>query len=264
MALTAGSRPQATAGDKIETVLPIVHTVSAILVAGTDAEVYVDATAGDVVLTLPDAAASPLAEFFIKRIDNSDNSVAIDTDGGDIDTASDFMLGLQNELIQVKSDATDWKVFNSKTNAISAISFDNVPVPDTGQTVTDTPAVITAFDTDVFGTPGRIIADSGNGQLDILHIANPIRDGYRVEFNMFFAFANNVDILFEVFVDGVATGKGGFETGRGASVIPMSFNVVVAVPTAASSTIEVRVSRITGSSTLTVYKSDLIAERIGG
>jgi len=78
--------------------------------AATDHVVLVDASGGDVTLTLP-LAASRLSEFCIKKIDSSGNTVTIDGNGGEtIDGSTTFVLTEQYDALRIFSDATEWWV----------------------------------------------------------------------------------------------------------------------------------------------------------
>jgi len=74
----------------------------------TDNLIKVDATGGNVTITLPPAAAAAGDGFTIKRIDSSANTVTVDGDGSetiDDETTKDLD---QYTAIQIVSDGTEW------------------------------------------------------------------------------------------------------------------------------------------------------------
>lgn len=75
-----------------------------------DYMLVVDATSGDVTITLPSASTTYRREYIIKKIDSSANGVIISsTDLLDGDTT--FTIGSQYVSIKLKSDGTTWHIF---------------------------------------------------------------------------------------------------------------------------------------------------------
>ncbi|MEY3400804.1 MAG: hypothetical protein RLZZ86_407 [Cyanobacteriota bacterium] len=75
-----------------------------------DFMLVVDATAGDVLITLPNADDCYRREYVIKKIDNTSNLVHIYSSSY-IDGSEDYYLYSQFNSIKVKSDGINWLVF---------------------------------------------------------------------------------------------------------------------------------------------------------
>lgn len=88
--------------------------VSYVLITATDditlddthSEVLGDATSASFSVFLSNPKEG--AVYFIKKIDNSVNTVTVDGDGATIDGASTVVLSAQNEAIMIVSDGTDY------------------------------------------------------------------------------------------------------------------------------------------------------------
>ena len=73
----------------------------------TNAIVFVDCTAGNIIVTLPPAAIG--SHFVIKRIDGSANTITVDGDGSEtIDNVTTKTLPSQYDAIHIVSDGTEW------------------------------------------------------------------------------------------------------------------------------------------------------------
>jgi len=71
--------------------------------------VLVDATGGNITVTLPSATIQPGKQIDIKKIDSSANIVTIATDGSEtIDGTSTAVLSSQHDSVTVASDASNW------------------------------------------------------------------------------------------------------------------------------------------------------------
>jgi hypothetical protein len=80
-------------------------------IATSDTVVLADATSGSVTITLPTASSASGYRFFIKRIDNSANSVSVQRQGSDtIDGATSQSLSLQYMSITVVSNGSNWYI----------------------------------------------------------------------------------------------------------------------------------------------------------
>lgn len=77
----------------------------------TDDVILVDASTGDVIVTLPAAADQIGKQYRIKKVDSSANTVTIDGDGAEtIDDGAIAVLTTQYEAATLVSDATEWWV----------------------------------------------------------------------------------------------------------------------------------------------------------
>jgi len=101
-----------------------------------------DATAASFTLYLPTAVGISGAEYLIKKIDLSSNTITIQPAGTEtIQGSASVTLSQQDEVIDIKSDGTDWRII-SRTNTAN-------------QSVVS-----------VFGRTGSIIAQSGDYNTD--------------------------------------------------------------------------------------------------
>lgn len=76
----------------------------------------IDATSGNVTITLPTAAGN-MAAFIIKKIDSSANTVIIDGNSSEtIDGDTTVTIYDQYNYIEIISDGTNWKIINEFVN----------------------------------------------------------------------------------------------------------------------------------------------------
>ena len=265
MAFIDGSDTNVIAGDQLKSSVYNLANTTRALAPAVDRYVMADATAGSIVLTVPDPSTVAGVAFLIKRIDfNLTASVKIDTAAGLIDITSAFILGNANEIVAIRSDGNRYNVEFSRTFAVASIGYNNPGSPVT-QSIGTTPVIIAAFDTNAFSTTDRIAAQFASSNLNVLNVQNPTQDGYDVTFDITYTFANNVDLLFEIYIGGIATGKATLASGRGSNPIHSMIATIVGVPAPAPTTIDVRVSRLTGGpSDIDTLIANLTAIRIGG
>lgn len=80
-------------------------------VTTSDTVLLADAASGNITITLPAASSSSGYRFFIKRIDNSGNTVTVQRAGSDtIDGATSQTLDLQYTSITVVSNGSNWYI----------------------------------------------------------------------------------------------------------------------------------------------------------
>jgi hypothetical protein len=73
--------------------------------------VLVDATSGNLTITLPLAADANERRYCIKKIDASGNTVTLDGNGAElIDGAANYVLSVQYQSVTVHSNGTAWWV----------------------------------------------------------------------------------------------------------------------------------------------------------
>ena len=81
--------------------------------SSSDMFVLVDASAGEVTVTLPPALGALNQVFFIKKIDASTNAVTVSCRGAEtIDGVAAYTLAARYETVAVASDGTNWYIFN--------------------------------------------------------------------------------------------------------------------------------------------------------
>lgn len=84
----------------------------------------VDATSGNIVVTLPTVAASIRKVFIIKKTDSSANTATVTRASSDtIDGATTYVLSTQYDSVTIESDSGIGWVILSKYSAAAAASF---------------------------------------------------------------------------------------------------------------------------------------------
>ena len=77
--------------------------------------VWVDATKGNVIITLPAAADNTRTVYTIKKIDNSGNTVTIDANGTEkIDGELEIVLNLQYQYVTIVCDGDEWFIIGGE------------------------------------------------------------------------------------------------------------------------------------------------------
>ncbi len=95
-------------------------TANATLTAGQTVAL-VDATAGNVTITLPAVAAAGSGQVYtVKKTDSSSNSVTISPASGTIDGAATLVLSSQYHSVQLATNATNWFQLGQKQIAGSS------------------------------------------------------------------------------------------------------------------------------------------------
>ena len=258
--LDAGTLLYPTGAAAADSARAVAIAASRLLVRGTDMIVMADATAGNVVLTLPDPTTHADVWFFIKRVDGT-LTTYVELLGA-IDFGAGLRMGLPNENLSVMSNGVEWKVMTQRSANFGTISYLNA-APTTQTNITTTPQLLTAWDTNEFETPGVLVPDFTASKVTVAHFDNPTRDGYRFIFSVAAQFQNNIDVDFEVYVDGSPTGIGTGFRGNGANTVLANINIPTAVDAPAPKDISIFVFASSGSNTLTVCKANLTLEKIG-
>jgi hypothetical protein len=84
---------------------------SSYTITNSDTVVLVNATSGNVIVTLPAASGMTGYRFYVKRIDSSSNTVTIGRSGSDtIDGMTSFTLDIQYTAVGVISNGTSWYI----------------------------------------------------------------------------------------------------------------------------------------------------------
>jgi len=90
------------------------YTVNQTLSSSTQF-VYVDATSGNVIITLGAATDNERTVHTIKKIDSSGHTVTIDPDGSEtIDGEQEIELNLQYSYITIVCDGTEWWIIGGE------------------------------------------------------------------------------------------------------------------------------------------------------
>ncbi len=89
----------------------VVHTVTANTGLTTDMDiVLVDATADNLVMTLPAAASSAYKRYTVKKVDSGAHTVTLNGNGANIDGAATQVLSSQYDRVTVVCDGTAWYI----------------------------------------------------------------------------------------------------------------------------------------------------------
>lgn len=77
--------------------------------------VWVDATRGNVIITLPAAADNTRTVYTIKKIDSSGHTVTIDANGNEtIDGEETIVLNLQYSYVTIVCDGDEWLIIGGE------------------------------------------------------------------------------------------------------------------------------------------------------
>ena len=88
---------------------PLSTKTSNYILTGVDHTILVDATSGNLTMTLPAAVGVTGRTYEIKKIDSSSNTVTIDGDGSEtIDGATTQVIIFQYDGVQLRSDGSGW------------------------------------------------------------------------------------------------------------------------------------------------------------
>ena len=80
-------------------------------ITGTDVVIFADGTSGNVTITLPTASSFSGYRFYVKRIDNSGNTVSIARSSSDtIDGQTSITIGAQYESYTIVSNGSLWYI----------------------------------------------------------------------------------------------------------------------------------------------------------
>lgn len=126
----------------------------------TDQVILADATAGNIVVTLPAASAEGAREVAVKKIDSSANTVRVAAAGTDtIDGAASVTLSLQYAWIDITGDGTSkWNILSASTTAVSVAASSVTPgsFASGGYTF---PSTLTVSGTATFSNTGSLNAN---------------------------------------------------------------------------------------------------------
>jgi len=261
MALDIGTMLFAAAGAEANSILPVTISSSKLVTRGVEMLSMLDASAGNVIITLPDATTHSGVWFFFTRSDTNLANYAEVV--GDINLSTSLIMGMPNETLILVSDGNKWIVMGRRSFAFGSIAYTNV-TPTTQLNVTSTPQEFTGWDSNFFSTAGRITPDFTQNHIIINKVDNAVQDGYRVQFDIACEFQNNIQLLFALYVDGVSQQRGSAVVGNGGSEVFTTFNISIGVPAPQPKDISIFVSASSGSNTLTINGANLILEKIGG
>jgi hypothetical protein len=109
------STPNSTLSVNGSLATAVATKVASYNITAADHKIFANASAGDMVITLPSAIGAGGREYYIKRIDGSGNLLTLASAGGTIDGANSILINTQYDFVQVTSDNTNWYITGGKT-----------------------------------------------------------------------------------------------------------------------------------------------------
>lgn len=108
------------------------------------------------------------------------------------------VIGLVDEHIAFKCNGSTWLESGHSTLAFATLS----QVSSASFAVTTSYTKFTGWDTVIFSTPGRLIADLTDNIIDVLDFDGVV-DGYKLDCTLSFEYTNNKVVTAQIAVDGV-------------------------------------------------------------
>lgn len=206
--LIIGADPQSTGPAQIDSIVPGADlTAAAInLVAGTHRLRNYNPTAADIILTLPPPIDGVI--FSIKRVANGGNVIRVV--GETIDgITGDYILGLEGEFVVLIGNAArdTYDIVNQNNPAIAQL---NRATPSTAFPITTSFAQYSDWQSSLFTTPQRIVADLTDDEIGLENLRVPATglQGLRADVDFTIEYTNNNTIQMQLVhsVDGVVSG----------------------------------------------------------
>ena len=223
---------------------------------------YVDPTAGDVTLTLPDSrlTTNDGALVTIKRVENGGNIVKIETASGDFINgySTDLILSNKNEYTTIQAlPVIGWQTLNKHTTAYASIAL---TTPTTFAATTGF-TKLTTWDLDLFSTNQKFEANSSGSTLDVLHHTGAPFDAYAINATVSIEGLKDKYIEAQLY-DGAGNPLSPFVAvnGLGAGK-PITVTLTAEVVMATVGTIEVRLLS-ESAQTLTISAASFLGNRI--
>lgn len=189
--LVNGSDTQATGAEQIDSIVPgAVIVASKTLVAGVDREIFVDPSAGDIVLTMPTIVDG--VRFFIKRVANGANLITFA--GPTIDSiAGAYTLGLMNQYVELVGNIATgtYEIVREKNQSTGSL---NRGTPSTSFGLTTSFVKYTDWEIAGFDTPGKLESSIPNNDIAYLNFRGngvPARSGIAIALQMNIEYTNN-------------------------------------------------------------------------
>jgi len=139
--------------------------------------IVVDATADDVVITLPTAAANAGTRLYVKKTDATANTVTLDGEGSEtIDSALTLVIAEQYVVEGVWCDGTEWHrlITIAETSSTGYVSLPDVKAIDQSLVSGASPTFVTANFTDA--TDKRLMTDAQETVLDSVETNADVTD----------------------------------------------------------------------------------------
>lgn len=156
--------PASTLKSGVANTIPVVVKTVDYTAVKSDGVILVDASAGAVTITLPDATASDTYFLEVKKIDSSANAVTVNRAGTDtIDGLTSWVLSDQYDFIHLQSGNNTWNILEALVEKPTISDFTNAQhdhgsaakggaIPEAGITFNDTGHGHTG------GTDGKLIS----------------------------------------------------------------------------------------------------------
>jgi len=175
--------------------------------------------------------------------------------------STDIILGLKSDSITLLAVAGNWFPIDRNTFAIAVL---DQLTPGAVQLIpTVTPAIVTAFDTDLFETNGILNSDHTSNNITVIHNESLTQggDGFKIGFRIECNYNNNQELFAQIYINGSPVNIEDVRTSSNAFNTVLEAEGVVRVASAPE-TIELRILG-TANTNATFEQCTLIVERVG-
>lgn len=226
-----------------------------------DKSLYDVAVEGTGVFTLPTPSAALNGHIRgIWRSGAFDTTGYISVTGNINGIACERRIGLQYEHLKFICDGITWQ--EDGTN-VQAFCTPQITSPTTFSLTTGYTKLTSWDENPVFETPGRLLWNDTNSQIDIQIIENAVQDGYLINLIMIIEFTNNKVVSGIIAIDGVQT-NGEFDVNALGSGKPVQLQMPLSVGVSVGeSTLEVKLKG-ESAGTLDILSARWTVSRIRG
>lgn len=208
----------------------------------TDDVILVDASSGNVTITLPTAVGNSGKVFYIKKIDTSINTVIVDGDGTEtVEGELTQVIGLQDDFLTLFSDNSNFRIIGAYRGVIAKYST------NAGQSIPNSTATTVIFEDLGYDSHGAMNTSTGEYTV-------PYKGKYRVTSTLTFGSSttwSGTEVLrMDVRVFGISTDSpiNTYPNNSSGGAIAAGIAGSVDVECDAGDVIEVRVDQRSGAS----------------
>ena len=246
--------------------LVTITSAAAYSVLKTTSLIEFDTTLNNIVATLPAILSDPVdngRRFTFFRQTSGLNQVTLTPQAPSTirGEETDIVLGLKSDSLTLLAVGGNWFPIDRNTFAIAAL--DQLTPGEDQLIPIGTPAVVTAFDTNLFSTNGILISDFTTNSISVIHNESLINggDGFKIAFRIECDYANNQELVAQIYVNGSPVNIKDVRTSSNAFDTVLEAEGVLRI-SSAPQTIEVRIIG-TSNSLATYQQCTLIVERVG-
>lgn len=246
--------------------LVTIASAAAYSVLKTTSLIEFDTTLNSIVATLPAIISDPVdngRRFTFFRQTSALNQVTLTPQAPSTfrGETTDIILGLKSDSLTLLAVGGNWFPIDRNTFAIAVIEQ---LTPGEVQLIPNVvPAVVTAFDTDLFETNGILDADFTSNNITVIHneTLSSGGDGFKIGFRIECDYANNQELLAQIYVDGNEVNIQDIRSSSNAFNTVLEAEGVLRVSSAPQS-IDLRILG-TSNTNATYEQCTLIVERVG-